>query len=165
MVKIIFVDDLAQKEQQALDFIETLYYRSNLPKTDPEYFNVAVAKLITSGLRKLRDSDVDFPLPRQDDYEAQLIYTDETGTEREVTKTIAKPLSPSRIYEFLINWDDHYFRATFFPFRRGGEQYYCFTYAFLKTLNPNYNPTKHYIALSERIYDRVLKNPKELDNY
>ncbi|WP_069366291.1 hypothetical protein [Salisediminibacterium beveridgei] len=74
---------------------------------------------------------------------------------------LVKPLSKQPIYELRISLPQLHcwIRATFFPKYYHNQLYYCFAKGFVKTRNPDYDPTNDMIQQTYLMYKKVQRDP------
>lgn len=165
MNEVLFIKN--ENRKPALQFIYEVIQRGNLSKDDPNYLDPLIGAFILKGIDTLENTEV-FPYPATDDtvpWEEQdktLLIT-ENGDELE--QSLVKLLAVHPIYEFRIDVNrKEYFRAIFFPFVYEGENYYCFTNAFIKTPgNYGSDKTNLYRDKAKAIYENFRKTPKMFD--
>lgn len=161
MAKIIFLKDITNRSTPALEFIDDLWNRSELEEVDPNYIPVDLPTQIQQAIELLEIAPI-FPVGKDEVFYGAFI--DDNG--QEYKRKLVKPLATSPIYELLINFDlERYFRAIYFPFNLNGEQYYCFTNAFIKTPDvQGSDKTNLYRDEARRLYEVIMRNRRILEN-
>ena len=162
MNNVIFIR--TERGKQALQFIREVIKRGNLNTDDENYLNPLIGAFILKGLDILEKTEV-FPYPATDDtvpWEEQdrTLLILENGDELE--QSLVKLLAVYPIYEFRIDVNrKEYFRAIFFPFVYEGENYYCFTHAFIKvTGDYGSDKTDLYRDTAKAIYENFRRTPR-----